>query len=234
LDFHSVRRGHQVFREVFAPCHGLKYLTFRDWEKFMTPMEVKEFAQDYECPDTPAEDGSDRMRPCNRADMYPSPFKNKEQAMFSNNGAVPPDLSLMAYARGQPNSTWPPHGRWAGWDYLFNLLTSYGREPPAGVEVPEGKHFNPYFEGGVIGMPPPLNDGMIEYEDGTPATVSQMAKDVTMFLAWAADPHQESRVKSFYKIFLSFGTLMVYGLYASRVTLNPFKFRQISFPKLGK
>eukprot|EP01079_Euglenida_sp_SAG-EU17-18_P012096 gene12096-2206_t len=198
LDFHSriiprsVRRGHQVFREVFAPCHGLKYLTFRDWEtsahllvadlstaarpsaprrrKFMTPMEVKEFAQDYECPDTPAEDGSDRMRPCNRADMYPSPFKNKEQAMFSNNGAVPPDLSLMAYARGQPNSTWPPHGRWAGWDYLFNLLTSYGREPPAGVEVPEGKHFNPYFEGGVIGMPPPLNDGMIEYEDGTPAT----------------------------------------------------------------
>ena len=108
------------------------------------------------------------------------PYANDNAARAANNGALPPDLSLIVKAR---------HG---GPDYIFALLTGY-REPPAGVEIRPGLHYNPYFPGAAIGMAQQLFDGMVDYEDGTPATASQMAKDVTTFLNWAAEPEHDER-----------------------------------------
>ena len=104
-------------------------------------------------------------RPGKLSDHFPAPYKNEEQARSINNGALPPDLSLIVKARGRKE------------DYLFALLTGY-RETPAGVTVNNaaGQYYNPYFAGGKIGMAKQLVDGAVEYPDGTPATESQMAK----------------------------------------------------------
>lgn len=135
-------------------------------------------------------------RPGNLLDPFPSPYPNEEAARFANQGASPPDLSQQAAAH---------HG---GCDYIMSLLTgsttrsrySNGssslvgyRDPPAGVSLRSGLYYNTYFPGGAISMPPPLNDGAIEYEDGTPAVASQMAKDVSQFLTWAQDPQHDER-----------------------------------------
>lgn len=114
------------------------------------------------------------------SDYFPAPYANDNAARAANNGALPPDLSLIVKAR---------HG---GPDYIFALLTGY-REPPAGIEIRQGLHYNPYFPGGAIGMPQQLFDGMVDYADGTPATASQMAKDVSTFLAWASEPEMDER-----------------------------------------
>ena len=119
-------------------------------------------------------------RPGKLSDKFNNPYPNEEAARFANNGGYPPDLTLMVKAR---------HGNE---DYLFALLTGY-RDPPAGIQVKNGLSYNPYFPGGLISMPPPLNDGQVDYPDGTPNTQSQMAKDVTTFLAWVSEPTQDER-----------------------------------------
>ena len=93
----------------------------------------------------------------------PGPYENDAQGAAANGGALPPDLSLMTKAREN------------GVDYVFALLTGYA-DSPAGKDLLKGLYYNPYFTGGAIAMPPPLSDGLVEYEDGTPATTSQMAK----------------------------------------------------------
>merc|ERR1711907_795121 len=145
-----------------------------------------------------------------------APYKNEEEARFANNGAYPPDLSLMAKARMDQE------------DYIFALLTGY-REPPAGVSLMPGMHYNPYFAGGQIAMPLQLMDGMLDYEDGTPATASQMAKDVAVFLAWAAEPKQDERKLMGLK-FMSVMTTcaMLTGFY-KRFRWGPLKSRRISY-----
>ena len=100
-------------------------------------------------------------RPAKLSDKFPSPYANEQQARMINNGALPPDLSLIIKSRHQ------------GEDYVFSLLTGY-REPPAGVTVANLQYYNPYFPGGKIGMGVQLMDGAIEFPDGTPSTVSQV------------------------------------------------------------
>ncbi|CAG8725675.1 15296_t:CDS:2, partial [Racocetra fulgida] len=153
----------------------------RSTEKFV-PHEVKAMAEEVEYTDGPNDQGEYFQRPGRLSDYMPRPYPNDEAARANNAGALPPDLSLMVKAR---------HG---GADYLFSILTGY-MEAPAGVEIRDGLYYNPYFPGGAISMARALFDGLVEYEDGTPATTSQMAKDVTTFLSWAAEPEHDDRKK---------------------------------------
>ena len=140
--------------------------------------EAKKIAEDKTFTDGPNDQGEFFDRPGKLTDHFPAPYKNEEHARSINNGALPPDLSLIGKSRGR------------GEDYIFALLTGYPAEPPAGVVLAAGQYYNPYFAGGKIGMPKQLIDGAVDYPDGTPATESQMAKDVAVFLAWAAEPDQ--------------------------------------------
>lgn len=132
--------------------------------------------------DGPDDSGEMFDRPGKPSDKFPSPYKNEEEGRMANSGAYPPDLSLMTKARH------------AGPDYVFALLTGYC-DAPEGVVLREGLYYNPYFPGGAIGMPKQLEDGAVDYEDGTPATETQMAHDVVTFLTWAAEPEMEERKK---------------------------------------
>lgn len=157
-------------------------------------------------------------RPGKLNDAFPAPYANEEQARSINNGALPPDLSLITKARHD------------GDNYLFALLTGY-KEAPAGVVVNEeaGQYYNPYFPGGKIGMPKQLVDGAVEYGDGTPSTISQMAKDVTTFLSWAAEPHQDERKRAGNKFILF--VLVAAGVtgWYKRMRWAPLKNRKISY-----
>ena len=181
LDYNSVRRGYEVYKQVCAACHSMKYLRYRHFvDVFMTEEEAKREAADALINDID-DKGNAIQRPGILTDPMPNPYPNVKAAAAANGGAAPPDLTLMSLAR---------HG---GDDYIFALLTSYF-DAPAGVKVDEGKAYNPYFPGGgVISMPQQLFDEGIEYKDGTPATVSQQAKDITSFLHWASEPYHDKR-----------------------------------------
>jgi ubiquinol-cytochrome c reductase cytochrome c1 subunit len=157
-------------------------------------------------------------RPGKLSDHFPAPYKNEEHARSINNGAYPPDLSLINKSRGKHE------------DYIFALLTGY-REVPSGVVVNEagGQYYNPYFPGGKIGMAKQLNDGMVDYPDGTPATASQMAKDVAVFLAWAAEPDEDERKRIGMKWFAAcFGMAALSGYY-KRWRWAPIKTRKLTY-----
>jgi len=190
IDWPSVRRGRQIYTEVFAPCHSLQYMCFRHLTEFMTVEEVKALAAEYdcipwdavECRDETDEEGNTFTRPGKPVDKIPLPYKNEAAAKFSNGGAAPPDLTLMVRAR------------WKGESYIMSLLTAYHRPLPAGVApARDGLFWNPYFDGGFLAMPPPLSEGMVDFDDGTPASVSQMAKDTVCFLHWTAMPFADER-----------------------------------------
>jgi ubiquinol-cytochrome c reductase cytochrome c1 subunit len=186
----SLRRGFQVYREVCSACHSLKRIAWRNLVGVThTVDEVKALAEEIEYDDEePDERGDIVKRPGKLSDYMPNPYPNDNAARSGNAGALPPDLSLMIKAR---------HG---GADYVFSLLTGYPEDPPPGIHLLEGLHYNPYFPGGAIAMARILFDGiteawydsdrtgLVEYEDGTPATTSQMAKDVVHFLNWTASP----------------------------------------------
>jgi ubiquinol-cytochrome c reductase cytochrome c1 subunit len=158
-------------------------------------------------------------RPGKLADYLPKPYANDNAARAANNGALPPDLSLMEKARvGGP-------------DYIFALLTGYC-EPPAGVTVRPGMYYNPYFPGSAIGMPQPLFDGMVDYEDGTEASMSQLAKDVTMFLTWAAEPETNDRKKMGWQALFLLSLALFPTLYYKRMKWSVLKNRKIRFTKL--
>jgi ubiquinol-cytochrome c reductase cytochrome c1 subunit len=149
------------------------------------------------------------------SDRFPAPYPNEEAARAANNGSLPPDLSCVAKAR------------FGGEDYLFALLTGY-HEPPPGVQLREGLHYNPYFPGGSISMARNLYDGVVEYEDGTPATASQMAKDVATFLAWASEPETDDRKKMGMKAMMVLGTMAVLSYWLKRYTWSYLKSRKIT------
>ena len=153
----------------------------------MTVDEAKAMAEENEYDTEPNDEGEIEQRPGKLSDYIPSPYKNDQAARAANQGALPPDLSLMIKAR---------HG---GCNYVFSLLTGYPEDPPAGASVPAGLNFNPYFPGTGIGMARVLYDGLVEYEDGTPATTSQMAKDVVEFLNWTAEPEMDDRKRMGWK-----------------------------------
>jgi len=180
-DAGAIRRGHQVYSQVCASCHGLRAIAYRNMVGVCyTEDEAKALAEDIEVQDGPNDEGEMFDRAGKLSDYFPSPYPNEEAARFANNGAYPPDLSLIMKARvGGP-------------DYVFALLTGY-KDPPAGLAPRDTQYYNPYFPGGWIGMPMPLADGAVEYEDGTPNNATQMAKDVCVFLQWAAEPEADER-----------------------------------------
>ncbi|TYI60324.1 hypothetical protein E1A91_D10G096500v1 [Gossypium mustelinum] len=178
---HGIRRGHQVYQQVCASCHSMSLISFRDLVGVAyTEEETKTMAAEIEVVDGPNDEGEMFTRPGKLSDRFPQPYANEAAARFANGGAYPPDLSLITKARHN------------GQNYVFALLTGY-HDPPAGVTIREGLHYNPYFPGGAIAMPKMLIDGALEYEDGTPATEAQMGKDVVTFLSWAAEPEMEER-----------------------------------------
>ncbi|KAG5652046.1 cytochrome c1 [Sphagnurus paluster] len=213
----SIRRGYQVYREVCAACHSLDRIAWRNLVGVShTADEVKAMAEEVEYTDGPNSEGEMFQRPGKLADYMPAPYPNEEAARAGNAGAYPPDLSLIVKAR---------HG---GADYIFSLLTGY-MDPPAGVEIREGMNYNPYFPGGAISMARVLFDGLVEYDDGTPATTSQMAKDVVTFLNWAAEPEHDERKKYGIKAVIIFSTLTLISLYVKRFKWSPIKNRKILY-----
>jgi ubiquinol-cytochrome c reductase cytochrome c1 subunit len=182
FDKPSIQRGLQVYREVCAACHSLKRVPFRTLENVgFSVDEVKALAAEYTLRDGPNDDGEMFDRAGRPSDAFPAPYANEKAARAVNNGAFPPDLSLIIKARHD------------GANYLHALLTGY-RDAPHGIEVPAGAYYNPYFPGGIIKMPTPLvATDQVTYQDGTKASVDQMAYDVTNFLQWAAEPEMQER-----------------------------------------
>ena len=200
-DKNQLRRGFQIFREVCSGCHSANLLAFRNLAEEGGPEfseeQVKALAAEYTIVDPEAEDGE---RPGVAADHWPAPFATEQDARDSNNGALPPDFSVLAKARGihQAFPFWVFNYFTAyqegGPDYIYNLLTSY-EEAPHGVTVAEGQAYNAYLGTG-ISMQPPLADEVVTYEgegEAVPLTLDQYAHDVAAFMMWMADPHLVSR-----------------------------------------
>ncbi|MBO6551606.1 MAG: cytochrome c1 [Roseitalea sp.] len=197
----QLQRGLKIYAENCSACHALSRVNFRNLADLgYSDEQIKAFAANYEVEDGPDDFGDMFFRPATAADAFPSPFPNQEAARAANGGAYPPDLSLIAKARapirGFPAFVIDPFRNYAenGPDYIYSLLTGYKDEVPEDVSVPEGLWYNPYFASGTaLAMAPPLFEGMHEFDDGTEATVSNMAKDVAAFLMWTAEPHMDER-----------------------------------------
>jgi len=217
LDHASVRRGYQVYKQVCAACHSMRFLAYRNLVGVShTEAEAKLEAEESQIQDGPNDVGDMFMRPGKLSDYFPKPFANDAAAAAANNGAIPPDLSFITLAR---------HG---GEDYIYHLLNGYC-DPPAGIELRDGQHFNPYFPGGAIGMAPPIYNEIVEFDDGTPATQSQVAKDVCTFLTWAASPEHDMRKKMGIKILMMYSLLLAGSYYLKRHKWSLIKTRKIVY-----
>ena len=210
----QLQRGLKVYKEVCAACHSMDLVAFRTLGEEgglgYSEAQVKALAAEYTVQDGPNDDGEMFDRPGRPSDHFPSPFPNTQAAAAANGGAAPPDFSLIAKARGVergfPTFIFDIFTQYAenGPDYIHSLLTGYGQEPPAGMEIPEGTYYNPYFIAGKsLKMPPPLAaDSAVKYDDGTPESLDQNAKDVAAFLMWAAEPHLEARKKTGFRVII--------------------------------
>jgi ubiquinol-cytochrome c reductase cytochrome c1 subunit len=188
FDRAELQRGYQVYKEVCAACHAMKYVAFRNLRDIgFNEAEVKALAATFEVNGDLNDAGEPTRRPGLPQDKFPSPFPNEKAARAANGGAYPLDLSLVAKARA------------GGPDYLRALLVGY-KDAPAGFELGEGLHYNAYFPGHQIAMPQPLNEDQVTYADGTKASVEQMAHDVSAFLMWAAEPKLEDRKRMGFKV----------------------------------
>ncbi|PWN51174.1 putative CYT1-cytochrome c1, heme protein [Violaceomyces palustris] len=217
FDHASIRRGYQVYREVCSSCHSLDRVAWRNLVGVShTVDEVKAMAEEVEYEDGPDDEGQMFQRPGKLADYMPKPYANDEAARAGNAGALPPDLSLMVKAR---------HG---GADYIFALLTGY-TDPPAGVKVQEGLNYNSYFPGTQIAMARVLYDGLVDYEDGTPATTSQMAKDVVTFLNFCAEPEHDDRKRMGMQAIIILSSLTALSLWTKRFKWASIKSRKILY-----
>lgn len=186
----AMQRGYKVYREVCASCHGMKHMYFRNLEALgYNESQIKNIAADYSVQDGPDDEGEMFDRTAIPSDAFPSPYANDKAAAYANDGAIPPDLSLITKARMN------------GPDYVYGLMTGY-QEAPHGAETVEGKHWNKYFPGHNISMAPPLSADLVAYEDGTAQTVEQYSKDLVQFMMFAADPHMEARKKAGFRVIL--------------------------------
>jgi ubiquinol-cytochrome c reductase cytochrome c1 subunit len=190
-DTAASQRGFQVYKEVCSACHAVKHLAFRNLEEIgYTEDQVKGIAAQYQVTDGPNDEGQMFQRPARPSDPIPGPFPNDQAARAANNGALPPDLSLITKARE------------GGPDYVYAILNGF-KDPPAGFKVNEGMYYNQYFTGHQIKMPPPLTQtDQLKYADGTQATVPQMSHDVVSFLSWAAEPNLNDRHRIGFKVIL--------------------------------
>ena len=203
FDRASLQRGYQVYTEVCASCHSMNLVSYRNLGEPGGPEfsveQVKAIAANFEVEDGPNSDGEMFTRPGRPSDKFVSPYPNVQAATAANGGAYPPDMSVLVKARK------------GGSDYIYSVLMGY-EDPPAGFELEDGVYYNKYMDGQKIKMSNPLSEGIVSYADGTQTTQAQMAKDVTTFLTWTAEPHLETRHKMGVKviIFLTIFTLLVY------------------------
>ena len=203
FDRGSLQRGYQVYTEVCSSCHSMKYLSYRNLAEKGGPEfseeQAKAIAASFEVTDGPNSDGDMFTRPGKLSDKFVMPYENVKAAQAANGGAYPPDMSVLVKARK------------GGADYIYSLLQGY-EDPPIGIILDEGVHYNKFMYGNVIKMANPLSDGLVEYSDGTDASVEQMSKDVTTFLMWAAEPHLEARHQMGFKaiVYLIILTTLVY------------------------
>ncbi|MCF6214610.1 MAG: cytochrome c1 [Emcibacter sp.] len=212
FDKPSLQRGLQVYKEVCASCHSLDMVAFRELKALgYNADEIKAFAAEYEFPNGFDDEGEEKYRKGFPQDYFPAPYANEEEARDANNGAFPPDFSLLGKSR-EHLSLFTPWNSIYGEDYIVGILNTYHEDAPEGVELADGMSYNEAFPGNLIAMAPPLFDDIVEYADGTPATTEQMAKDVATFMYWAAEPKMEVRKKMGLKviIFMSILTIMLY------------------------
>lgn len=195
-DAGQLQRGFKVYKEVCANCHSMDYLSFRNLADpggpGYTDAQVEALAATYKIKDTD-EQGNSTERTGRPADYFPAPFPNELAAKAANGGVAPPDMSTLAkartYSRGFPWFIFDAFTAYQeqGPDYISAIIRGFV-QPPGGFKVPEGKHYNEYFPGHVIAMPPPLQDGQVTYDDGAPQTVEQYSKDIAAFLMWVSEP----------------------------------------------
>ena len=203
FDRASLQRGFQVYKEVCSSCHSMQYLSYRNLGEPGGPEfsleEVKAIAASIEIDDGPDSQGEMFTRPGRPSDKFKSPYPNVNASIAANGGAYPPDMSVLVKARP------------GGADYIYSVLVGY-EDPPVGMILDEGVYYNKYMIGNKIKMSAPLSEGIVDYTDGNEATVDQMAKDVTTFLSWAAEPELETRHKTGIKviIYLILLTALVY------------------------
>ncbi|NWG23097.1 MAG: cytochrome c1 [Pseudorhodoplanes sp.] len=207
----QLQRGFKVYREVCQACHSLSLLSFRNLAEpggpGFTEAQARVIAEEYRVQDGPNDAGEMFERPGRLADRFPKPFPNDNAARAANGGALPPDMSVIAkartYERGFPWFLFDIVTQFQeqGPDYIVALMNGY-EDPPQGFQLPPGSHYNKYFPGHAIGMPKPLSDGQVTYDDGAPQTVDQYAKDVTAFLMWAAEPHMEARKRIGFQVMI--------------------------------
>lgn len=217
FDEGQLQRGYKVYKEVCSACHSMQYVYFRNLAQPGGPSfseeQVKALAATFTVQDGPNEEGEMFERPGLPSDRFPSPFPNEQAARAANGGAYPSDLSLITKARPGWYGTFNQLVNGIGGpQYVYSVLTGYTPDEELSEELkkeqPEGKHYNPYFANGHwIGMPPPLSDDQVTYDDGTKATVDQMARDVSAFLAWTAEPKMEERKRTGFMVMIYLGIL---------------------------
>ena len=202
IDKNSAQRGLQVYIEVCASCHGLKHVAYRSLEGLgYNKDQINRIAAQFEIDDVPNDEGDVLKRKAIYSDYFVDPYKNVNAAKTANNGAYPPDLSLMVKARKD------------GANYVRSLLLGY-TDPPAGFDVGEG-YYNKYMAGNIIAMPQPLYGDDIEFSDGTIATLEQEVNDLVSFLTWTSMPDLENRRAAGIKVifFLLIMTVLFYLSY---------------------
>ena len=203
FDRASLQRGYQIYAEVCASCHSMQYLSYRNLMEKGGPEfseeQAKAIAANFEVTDGPNSDGEMFTRPGKLSDKFVMPYANVEEAKLSNGGAYPPDMSVLLKARS------------GGADYIYSVLLGY-EDPPEGMKLDDGVYYNKYMYGNKIKMPQQLYDDLVTYVDGTAATPEQMAKDITTFMAWTAEPKLEERHKFGFRAisYLIILTILVY------------------------
>ncbi len=242
-DQKQLRRGYQIYKNVCAGCHSMDLLSYRNLtepggpeysvdyiKKMLKADEVEVLAGPNAEGEVVNEDGDLFTKPAVLSDRFVGPYNNKFAAMTANGGALPPDFSVIGKARGMHANhegipglfTWMfqlvgdilTQYQEGGPDYIYTLMTNYKASAPADFSLPEGKHYNAAFPGYAISMAPPLSDGIVEYTDGTKATLDNHAKDISAFLMWAAEPHLNARKRRGFivLIYLAILSLLLYAV----------------------
>jgi len=212
FDQAQVKRGFQVYKDVCSACHSMNLMSYRNLEQIgFSADEVKDIAAAVQVQDGPNDAGEMFERPGKASDTFKAPFPNEQAARAANNGALPPDLSLIARSRAGKGFT-----GYEGADYIHAILNGYGdpaEEKDPKFKLQEGMNYNKYFHGKQIAMPQPLSDGAVTFADGAPNTLEDESRDVAAFLTWAGEPNLEARHLTGLKavLFLVVFTLLFYA-----------------------
>ena len=227
FDEAELQRGWQVYMQVCASCHGMEHMSYRSLGEpngpNFPPEQVKAIAAAFTVTDIDA-DGEQIERPATPSDKMVDPFPNAKAAAAANGGAAPPPLALITKARAGCHGIFNQliNGS-CGPEYVYAILTGYTDEPPEGFDV-GASNYNKYFPGHKIAMPPPLYEDGVEYQDGTPATVEQMAHDVTAFLTWAGEPHMVERKAAGMRNLIYLAIFAVLLWYSNKKLWKPVKY----------